>query len=615
MSKNVSRVDKKTEKFKAFETMKKEFIAMGLSTLKSDKIAHALFLLADTLGLLDHPLTPKQRMAFSLIPKCYDRLKNFSFVSSGDFGTNRIKRILTTGHHRLPLQQSSDTSRLVNKLRLDYLIAVKMHAAKLRQTDPERDAVLIPYMLTLTLPNARKGTLKKAVDELLVAFGRFQTALRDGARRQNGLRVIAVDGSTDKVLYCGGLRAMEIAIQGGRLLNKQKSNLYNQHIHFLMLTDGLIDVEKTEQAFFEKWQSINPQYKLSRKAFDLRMAYGGEGETTDEIVWNALKELLKYEIKPQIYQAFEKDHTSRFAVEVFAELQNALHGRVSKQRYGILQEAGSFNKEFESFNAAMLSTDYSSFADVVTKESNFVRKGNTKGFNLVTRQLKDDEVLFYNAGMLESVLVSEESLSMLRTIETFVDDPDEKIRIEVLQDFKYKTSPEEFLESLRLYSEDKEHFHFDKDRRKMVPSKQQAGVKVLYEALLNKIEVGGTRYHDWLTVKNYSKADCEKMLNDLKSVFAEMYPPESRTLKDEEAFEKSVGFLRLDTSRMSDHKRIKLTIDEVDAGFFMKHFPKAYENYRAYRDDLDEQERELEESRRAEKFGGYDNLCHMFVRC
>ncbi len=307
-------------------------------------------------------------------------------------GKSRI--IFGSGDHLGPLQEQNDTSR-----KLREMVEVVSVAQRINEINGSGE--MYAYMATLTRPNTAKGKLKDTFTNARSRVSKLVKSLSDGVSRGNGLTLVG--GS-----YLGALASHELTLNKAVLDAGGVHGLYNDHTHLIILADHKLDVNATADVIFDKWQSLNKDFQLARGAFDFREAYTTENDDSElDVVMSAVIESMKYAVKPSTWNQLDKTATSQYQREVFSEVYNSLARAKRKVSYGILYDAKSFLTNFASFDNAMALSMSTKFPDVVTQLVELNRKSGRFESRHV-RELTGDEVLYYNRGLIENILVSDE---------------------------------------------------------------------------------------------------------------------------------------------------------------------------------------------------------------
>ncbi|ARR88258.1 hypothetical protein EFN91_06590 [Lactococcus lactis] len=307
-------------------------------------------------------------------------------------GKSRI--IFGSGDHLGPLQEQNDTSR-----KLREMVEVVSIAQRINEINGSGE--MYAYMATLTRPNTAKGKLKDTFTNARSRVSKLVKSLADGVSRGNGLQLVG--GA-----YLGALASHELTLNKAVLDAGGVHGLYNDHTHLIILADHKLDVNATADVIFDKWQSLNKDFQLARGAFDFREAYTTENDDSElDVVMSAVIESMKYAVKPSTWNQLDKTATSQYQREIFSEVYNSLARAKRKVSYGILYDAKSFLTKFASFDNAMALSMSTKFPDVVTQLVELNRKSGRFESRHV-RELTGDEVLYYNRGLIENILVSDE---------------------------------------------------------------------------------------------------------------------------------------------------------------------------------------------------------------
>lgn len=106
-------------------------------------------------------------------------------------------------------------------------------------------------------------------------------------------------------VFLGGLVSFELTLNRDAVLNKSTRNLFNYHAHLLILADDDIDLDATKDVLFKKWQALNNDRSLNKKAFDLQRAADEKGKSIDATT-SAVLEVVKYAVKPSDWSLLDK---------------------------------------------------------------------------------------------------------------------------------------------------------------------------------------------------------------------------------------------------------------------------------------------------------------------
>lgn len=322
-------------------------------------------------------------------------------LHSSDNSHGKLRKLISCGDHQSPLQQQQDSSTRVNMVVKQFSVAQALTEAQGRIFG-DVTGEMYAYMLTLTRPNTHKGKLDADYTKHRGRVSKFMKSLRDGSANKNGIQLVGGQ-------YLGGFASHEVTLNDAVFEAQGATKLYHPHTHIIILSDEKLDVERTADVLFDKWVALNKDLHLTRKAFDFQPAF--DGSTTNMTKNNevaAIKEAVKYTVKPDTWYRLS-DTTDAYSVEVFAELYGSLKAKKLKQSYGLLDMASNFLKTFEAFENAIGFNLMTEFPDIVTQLSTLVFDANQSkhgGYNAVfKRELSADEIILYNRGLIESVLV------------------------------------------------------------------------------------------------------------------------------------------------------------------------------------------------------------------
>ncbi|MDT2922874.1 hypothetical protein P7H94_13305 [Lactococcus lactis] len=307
----------------------------------------------------------------------------------------KSRSIFGSGDHLGPLQEQNDTSRKLREM-------VEVVSVAQRINEIKGTGEMYAYMATLTRPNTAKGNLKETFSNARSRVSRLVRALSDAVDDGGSFQLVGGN-------YLGAMASHELTLNKDVLAVDGVRGLYNDHTHLIILADHKLDVNATADIIFNKWQSLNKDFQLARSAFDFREAYTTRVEDSElDVVMSAVIESMKYAVKPSTWNQLDKTETSQYQREVFAEIYNSLARAKRKVSYGILYDAKSFLTKFSSFENAMAMSMSTKFPDVVTQLVELNRQKDGRFASRHVRELSGDEVLYYNRGLIESVLVSDE---------------------------------------------------------------------------------------------------------------------------------------------------------------------------------------------------------------
>lgn len=574
--------------------------------LMSDKTFHQMMLDADAKDLLDKSLTDKQRATFQTIVDADNLCYSFATQSSSSGSTFKINTI-SSGNHHSPIQMSNDASRKVVEARQDFAIA-----HKILQERAQGDKIYT-YMITLTVKNARKGTLKKEIKKIKKAMTKLRKRLNSADSRKSDTNTILVSKNVD-VDYLGGVYSIEIVINEERLMNMQVNDLFNHHIHFLMMTNEELDIEATSENIYRVWNEINTDMKVKtdRQAFDMQKAHTNADNVIDfasketknsfSSDLGAFKEVVKYALKPSVYVPFSKilekgsDAQKQFALEVFAEYYNTVHNAHQQVRLGIMKEAASFRKQHKEIVNAMFTdaqfNDFAEFSDVLTHERVMKRENNEMTM-LSKRKMFDEEIIFHNRSLVESVLLTSEARERLQALMMHATDK-ELFNLKILNSFDYVTDIDTYYKKLdekidefdrarALMNDALDECKSEKMRRQNKQEQEQINFKkedliALRDALQSTFSrAGRARIHNF---DRDRKSEQRRILFDM---FKKKH--EHATLEQHEMFEEVVKSLKITNDLSNETLELSL-FAKVDNSFFAKHFPNAYQSLVEFERDM-----------------------------
>lgn len=386
--------------------------------IHTEQVFAKMMLRADERGLLSKKMEIKAKNNMRGFIGVMQSKPNHALLHSSDNTHGKLRKLISCGNHHSPLQQQQDSSVRVNN------VTKQFHVAQLLTDADSRifggvSGEMYTYILTVSRPNTHKGKLVADYTKLRTKVSKVMTALKDGARNKNGLQLVGGQ-------YLGGFASHEVTVKEDVLQAKGVTKLYHPHTHILLISDAPLDVDATADVLYKKWDSINKDVHLSRKAFDLKPCYDKNdfknGHLGKQNKVAAIKEAVKYTVKPDIWNKLD-DINDSYTVEVFAELYNAVNNKRLKHSYGLLEMAQNFLTTFKKFENAMAFSILEEFPDIVTQLSELVfdpTKSKFGGYNAhYKRELTADEVVYYNRGLIEDILVTS---TLEAKIEAFFDE-------------------------------------------------------------------------------------------------------------------------------------------------------------------------------------------------
>ncbi len=338
--------------------------------------------------------TDTQRKRYDISSHVVREMKNYQLLtnSKGDIGKMRV--FMGCGDHLSPLQEQNDSSRRVREVTIQMEIAQRLFE---KQYPGNK---MHAFMLTLTVPNARKGNLKEHFENQRKRVSALIKSLKDGSTRKNGLQLVG-DGD-----FVGAFVSHELTINDKALNSESIFNLYNDHSHVILLTNDDIDVDESAKVLFDKWQKLNAKdFNLAFGAFDFKRAYSKNNKSSASI--EAVKEAVKYAVKPATWNQLKDTKTNKYQREVFSEIYNSLAGVKKKMSHGILRDASMFLRLFSEFENSISYSVSGGFPDLVTQLVSVEREKN-RFVSKHLRKLTNSEIIYHNKDIIKNMLVSAE---------------------------------------------------------------------------------------------------------------------------------------------------------------------------------------------------------------
>ena len=378
---------------------------------------------------------------------------------------------ISSGDHHDPLQQKSDESKRLQQMTQDIdtmsrLFDLYQDPTNLALTERPSDN-LRAYMMTLTHPNTNKGQLSKAVTKLIKGVSSLNESLAAGnadSSRRDGLPLYDID--ENQLQYVAGFAGTEITVNEECMEKHSSRGLFHDHAHFVIIVDGELNLKRAYDDLFAKWQSIYSSENLNKQAFKLEAAYSKEADrdgklSHDEVhsskddLQSAAVEAIKYEIKPDSWNRFDVNDSSKFSVETFAELYAAVRGRRMKRTYGLLREAHSFNNKFSKILGATKFTAASQMPTIYTKMRRIGFDKSTRRYGWHdSRDLTNGEIGYYNRTLLKGCLADIADIIANYKLEN--DTKKNRVWLGVLKTYKFAKT---FEELNVLFDEFKKSYH------------------------------------------------------------------------------------------------------------------------------------------------------------
>lgn len=406
----------------------------GVATLTEQYFCNAVVDCIDA-GLIKKSVI--QRKRYDISSHVVREMKNYQLLtnSKGDVGKMRV--FMGCGDHLSPLQEQNDSSRRVRE------VTVQMEIAQRLFEKQYANQKMHAFMLTLTVPNARKNNLKEHFANQRKRVSALIKSLKDGVNRQNGLQLVG-DGD-----FIGAFVSHELTINDSALSSESVFNLYNDHSHVIILTDDDIDVDESANVLFDKWQKLNAKdFNLSRGAFDFERAYDKNGKSSASI--EAVKEAVKYAVKPSTWNKLKDTKTSKYQREVFAEIYNSLSGVKKKMSHGILRDASAFLRLFDEFENSISFSVSGGFSDLVTQLVS-IEKEKNRFVSKHLRRLTNEEIIYHNKDIIKNMLVSAELESELFDYidnELSVADAKSQLFVDVFREMTFVNSVDDLIERI-----------------------------------------------------------------------------------------------------------------------------------------------------------------------
>lgn len=381
--------------------------------------------------------TDTQRKRYDISSHVVREMKNYQLLtnSKGDIGKMRV--FMGCGDHLSPLQEQNDSSRRVREVTIQMEIAQKLFEKQYPGNE------MHAFMLTLTVPNARKGNLKEHFSNQRKRVSALIKSLTDGVLRKNGLRLVG-DGD-----FIGAFVSHELTINDDALSSESVFNLYNDHSHVIILTDDDIDLDESATVLFDKWQKLNSKdFNLSRGGFDFERAYSKNSKSSASI--EAVKEAVKYAVKPATWNKLKDTKDSKYQREVFSEIYNSMSGVKKKMSHGILRDASAFLRLFDEFENSISFSVSGGFPDLVTQLIQIERfKGRFISKHL--RKLTNSEIIYHNKDIIKNMLVSAELEAELFDYidnELSLTDSKSQLFVDVFREMTFVNSVDDLIERI-----------------------------------------------------------------------------------------------------------------------------------------------------------------------
>lgn len=438
----------------------KRYIADVFSTsIFSEDNFMKMLVAVDDAGLLlnKNKLSDKARKNMRSLIGMRQGKPTYDFLHSTDNTHGKLRKLISCGDHQSPLQQQQDSSVRVNLVMQQFDVAKRLTEAQGRLFG-DVSGEMFTTMLTVSRQNTHKGKLVEEYKKHRSRVSRMQTALKDGARNKNGLQLVGGQ-------YLGAFASHEITVNNDIFNARGTTKLYHPHTHILIISDAPLDMDATADVLWKKWQALNIKdgVPVDRKGFKFIEAYDPNapktGKMMDDNKMAAVKEAVKYSVKPDIWSKLS-DVNDTYQLEVFAEIYNAVKRSVVKQSYGLLDTARNYISTYKPFSSAMSFSITDRFPDIVTQLSELVfDSGKSKhgGYNaFYKRELTPDEIIYYNRGLIEDVLVSADAEAY---IESFFDEYEDamttrkqQLYAEVFKSFAFERTVDDLLEKLEIFA-------------------------------------------------------------------------------------------------------------------------------------------------------------------
>lgn len=438
----------------------KRYIADLFSTsIHSEDNFTKMLVAVDSKGLL----APKNKLSDKTLKNMKSLIgvrqakPSYDLLHSTDRSHGKMRKLISCGDHQSPLQQQQDSSTRVNLVMQQFDVAQRITEADARLFGGV-SGEMYTTMLTVSIKNRSKGTLEIEFKKHRDRVAAMMTALRNGAVNKNGVQLVGGQ-------YLGAFVSHENTVNEAVLKARGTSGLYHPHTHILIQSDAPLDIGATADVLWKKWQALNIKAGVSvdRQGFKFSEAYDPNapknGKLAKENKSAAIKEAVKYTVKPDIWNKLT-DVNDSYQLSVFAELYNASKRSQVKLSYGILKEARTYITKFKPFSSAMSFSIADRFPDLVTQLSELVfdsKKSKHGGYDAVyKRELTPDELVYYNRGLIENVLLSADGEAC---IESFFDEYDheiitkeQQINAEVFKSFTFERTVDELIAKLEEFA-------------------------------------------------------------------------------------------------------------------------------------------------------------------
>lgn len=430
--------------------------------------------------------TATQVKNYEVTAKFVNRKKDVEILTNTDNSQGKMRVVFGCGDSLSPLQEQTKSSERVRAITEQLEVAKKITKAEHDEFGTVSGDIK-PFLLTLTVPNFSKNTLKFESSVFRDRVSKFIKSLDDGARRANGLQLVG-DG-----IYLGGLVSFELTLNKEAIFNKSSHNLYNYHAHFLILADDDIDVDATKDILFAKWQSLNTNKSINKKAFDLKRA---ESSKKADATTSAVLEVVKYAVKPSDWSLLDKIENDVWQQQVFAEVYNSLKNTKRKRVVGLLYDASEFLSMFSDFSNAISFSSIDSFPEISTQLSKLYFDNKKNKYSAAhVRELTAEEIIFYNRNLLKNVLVSDDLADEINDYFSNVvsfNDKKKDLFMAVFKDYCFINSVDSLLNKLRDLANDA--------MSKKLPGKC-ADIKLLADSIQENVV-----YYENVTVFSKSEA-------------------------------------------------------------------------------------------------------------
>lgn len=403
------------------------------SVIRSEQLYNRLALAASNAGYLT--LTEKQfdqlrylrKFGFIELPR-----SGSEYIVISDSAKQTLKaKIITPGLPHSPLKESNAAS--TRALEAMNTLLLMRGIQQMRTGSDELSA----DFLTLTFQNVQFGELRDSLDDLKKGYRQLKDWLRKTYK-------------FSKFHLLGAMPRFEITINREALEKHSKFNLYHPHIHVILFSDEITDIDKISRDIYQKWAQICEKmgHKTDAQAFKLEHAYTKDEKTGKKIVSSgdaAIAEAVKYVVKPsEVNRLGKLDKSGNFddfSLKVFAEIYRSFVRRSSNGRQlkfrvdssGLVKEARSYLNAFKKSGLGGLFGMQYSDNDLVRVPSIFSQvstlvvrgikassriKGGFKFFSEYkkTQNFSAAEMLYYNSALIANVVFKDFDLKKIKKL-------------------------------------------------------------------------------------------------------------------------------------------------------------------------------------------------------